>query len=88
VFRKDEERQRAARLGINDFNKKYCLRDLASGDVIFAATGVTHGSMLGGVLRTSHHIMTDSVVMRSATGTVRWVKARHRRERHQRSDAR
>lgn len=87
VFRKDEERQRASRLGIKDFNKKYHLRDLASGDVIFAATGVTHGSMLGGVVRTGHHIMTDSVVMRSATGTVRWVKARHRRERHQRSDA-
>ena len=88
VFRKDEERQRAAKLGIKDFNKKYHLHDLASGDVIFAATGVTDGSMLGGVGRTLAHITTDSVVMRSATGTVRWVKARHRRERHQRTDAR
>ena len=87
VFRKDEERRRAAKLGIKDFDKKYRLHDLASGDVIFAATGVTDGSMLGGVTRTLHHITTDSVVMRSATGTVRWVKARHRRERHQRSDA-
>jgi fructose-1,6-bisphosphatase II / sedoheptulose-1,7-bisphosphatase len=87
VFRKDEERQRAARLGIKDFNRKYTLHDLASGDVIFAATGVTDGSMLGGVTRVGSHITTDSVVMRSATGTVRWVKARHRRERHQRPDA-
>jgi len=87
VFRKDEERQRAARLGIKDFNRKYALHDLASGDVIFAATGVTDGSMLGGVTRVGPHITTDSVVMRSATGTVRWVKAWHRRERHQRPDA-
>src|SRR4029077_6363043 len=62
VFRKDEERQRATRLGINDFNKKYLLNDLASGDVIFAATGVTDGSMLGGVHRTGQHIETESVV--------------------------
>jgi fructose-1,6-bisphosphatase II / sedoheptulose-1,7-bisphosphatase len=88
VFRKDEERKRAERLGIKDFNRKYTLHDLASGDVIFAATGVTDGSMLGGVTRVGSHITTDSVVMRSATGTVRWVKARHRRERHQRPDAR
>jgi fructose-1,6-bisphosphatase II / sedoheptulose-1,7-bisphosphatase len=87
VFRKDEERRRAARLGITDFNKKYLLNDLASGDVIFAATGVTDGSMLGGVHRTGQHIETESVVMRSATGTVRWVRARHKRERHQHSDA-
>ena len=87
VFRKDEERKRAERLGIKDFNRKYTLHDLASGDVIFAATGVTDGSMLGGVTRVGSHITTDSVVMRSATGTVRWVKARHRRERHQRPDA-
>jgi fructose-1,6-bisphosphatase II / sedoheptulose-1,7-bisphosphatase len=88
VFRKDEERQRAARLGITDFNRKYLLNDLASGDVIFAATGVTDGSMLGGVHRTGQHIVTESVVMRSATGTVRWVRARHKRERHQRADGR
>jgi fructose-1,6-bisphosphatase II / sedoheptulose-1,7-bisphosphatase len=87
VFRKDEERRRAERLGITDFNRKYLLNDLASGDVIFAATGVTDGSMLGGVHRTGQHIETESVVMRSETGTVRWVRARHKRERHRRSDA-
>jgi fructose-1,6-bisphosphatase II / sedoheptulose-1,7-bisphosphatase len=84
VFRNDEERQRARRLGITDFNRKYTLHDLASGDVIFAATGVTDGSMLDGVHRTGSHYTTESIVMRSATGTVRWVKARHTRARHQR----
>jgi fructose-1,6-bisphosphatase II / sedoheptulose-1,7-bisphosphatase len=88
VFRNEEERTRARRLGITDFNRKYALRDLASGDVIFAATGVTDGSMLSGVHRTSTHITTESIVMRSATGTVRWVKARHTMERHQRTNAR
>jgi fructose-1,6-bisphosphatase II / sedoheptulose-1,7-bisphosphatase len=82
VFRKDDERARAAKLGITDFNRKYSLMDLASGDVVFAATGVTDGSMLSGVHIDRHHITTESVVMRSATGTVRWIKARHSRSRH------
>ena len=88
VFKKEDERQRAARLGITDFNKKYSLLDLASGDVIFAATGVTDGSMLAGVHRVGQHISTESVVMRSATGTVRWIKARHAVARHLKPDAR
>jgi len=88
VFKKDDERQRAARLGIKDFNKKYSLLDLASGDVIFAATGVTDGSMLAGVHRIGSHITTESVVMRSATGTVRWIRARHAVARHLKPDAR
>src|SRR5690348_7463720 len=87
VFRKDEERRRARRLGITDFNRRYALHDLASGDVIFAATGVTDGSMLSGVHRTGQYFQTESIVMRSATGTVRWVKARHHRGRHERSHA-
>lgn len=80
VFKKDDERARAAKLGITDFNKKYTLMDLASGDVIFAATGVTDGTMLKGVHHTKEFITTESIVMRSATGTVRWVSARHRRK--------
>ncbi len=80
VFRNDDERARASKLGIADFNKKYSLMDLASGDVVFAATGVTDGSMLSGVHRERDHIVTESIVMRSATGTVRWIKARHRRK--------
>ncbi|HEY5337671.1 MAG TPA: class II fructose-bisphosphatase [Rhizomicrobium sp.] len=82
VFRKDDERARAAKLGIKDFNRKYGLMDLASGDVVFSATGVTDGSMLAGVHRDAHFITTESIVMRSATGTVRWVKTRHKRNRH------
>jgi fructose-1,6-bisphosphatase II / sedoheptulose-1,7-bisphosphatase len=81
VFKKEDEKARAAKLGITDFNRKYTLMDLASGDVIFAATGVTNGSMLSGVHVDREFIQTDSIVMRSATRTVRWVKARHRRER-------
>jgi len=77
VFRNDNERQRATRLGIRDFNKKYSLLDLASGDVIFAATGVTDGTMLEGVRFERQCVTTHSVVMRSATRTVRWIKMRH-----------
>ncbi len=84
VFKKDDERKRAEKLGIKDFNRKYSLMDLASGDVIFAASGVTDGSMLRGVHRLGDYLTTESIVMRSATGTVRWVKARHSVSRHQR----
>ncbi|MBI3678775.1 MAG: class II fructose-bisphosphatase [Proteobacteria bacterium] len=80
VFKKDDERARAAKLGITDFNRKYHLMDLASGDVIFAATGVTDGSMLKGVHFDKNFIYTESIVMRSATCTVRWVKTRHCRK--------
>ena len=81
AFRNDDERARAAKLGIKDLNRKYGLTDLVAGDVVFSATGVTDGSMLGGVRRDSLGITTESVVMRSATGTVRWITARHRRDR-------
>jgi fructose-1,6-bisphosphatase II / sedoheptulose-1,7-bisphosphatase len=77
VFRNDNERQRAEKLGIRDLKKKYMLRDLASGDVIFAATGVTGGTMLEGVRFDGQCVTTHSVVMRSATRTVRWIKMRH-----------
>jgi fructose-1,6-bisphosphatase II / sedoheptulose-1,7-bisphosphatase len=79
IFKKDDERARAAKLGITDFNRKYSLMDLASGDVVFSATGVTDGSMLDGVKVGREFVTTHSVVMRSATRTVRWIKARHRR---------
>jgi len=82
VFKKEDERVRAAKLGIKDFNKKYSLMELASGDVVFAATGVTDGSMLSGVHVDKNFITTESIVMRSATGTVRWIKTRHKRSRH------
>ena len=78
VFRNDDERQRARILGIDDFNRKYSLSEMASGDVIFAATGVTDGPILAGVHTVPGGHSTESVVMRSRTGTVRWIKAHHR----------
>ncbi|MGE4218675.1 MAG: class II fructose-bisphosphatase [Alphaproteobacteria bacterium] len=77
MFRNDDEKGRAARLGITDFNRKYGLLDLAKGDVMFAATGVTDGSMLRGVRITEHGAETQSLVMRSKSGTVRVVDAVH-----------
>jgi fructose-1,6-bisphosphatase II / sedoheptulose-1,7-bisphosphatase len=77
VFRNDDERRRATRLGVKDFNRKYLLNDLASGDVVFAATGVTDGTMLDGVRVDGPYITTHSIVMRSHTRTVRWIKMRH-----------
>jgi fructose-1,6-bisphosphatase II / sedoheptulose-1,7-bisphosphatase len=79
IFKKDDERVRAARLGITDYKRKYSLLDLASGDVVFAATGVTDGSMLEGVHWEGDFVTTESILMRSGTHTVRWIKARHRR---------
>jgi len=80
LFRNDDERARAARWGVEDLDRIYHLEDLASGDVIFAATGVTDGSLLEGVKRRKNCITTESVVMRTSTGTVRWVKGEHRHE--------
>jgi fructose-1,6-bisphosphatase II / sedoheptulose-1,7-bisphosphatase len=79
LFRNDDERARAARWGVEDLDRIYNLEDLASGDVIFAATGVTDGSLLEGVKRRGDVVTTESVVMRASTGTVRWVIGEHRR---------
>jgi len=77
IFRTEQERHRAARIGIKDFDRKYATHDMASGDVMFAATGVTDGSMLDGIHREGKFLTSHTVVMRSKTGTVRWIKARH-----------
>ena len=77
IFRNSDERERAKRMGINDFTKVYSLAEMASGDVMFAATGVTDGSMLEGVRRTVGGAVTHSIVMRSKTGTVRTIKTEH-----------
>jgi fructose-1,6-bisphosphatase II / sedoheptulose-1,7-bisphosphatase len=77
LFRNDDERGRAARWNVTDLNRKYMLEDLAAGDVMFAATGVTNGSMLKGVRRFPGGAYTHSVVMRSKSGTVRFVEAHH-----------
>lgn len=77
VFRNDDERGRGARLGITDFDRKYNLHELAGGEVMFAATGVTSGAMLRGVRRFRGGASTHSLVMRSKSGTVRYIEARH-----------
>ena len=78
VFRNDDERARARKWGIEDLNRIYKLGDLAKGDCIFAATGVTDGSLLDGVKRLKGGKMTtESVVMRASSGTVRWVRGEH-----------
>lgn len=76
-FRNDDERGRAARLGLTDLDMKYDLEGLASGDVIFVATGVTDGSMLQGVHREPGGITTETIAMRASNGTVRWIKTWH-----------
>jgi len=77
LFRNNDERARAAKWGVTDLDKKYGLMDLAHGDVMFAATGVTNGAMLRGVRRFPGGAVTHSVVMRSKSGTVRWIEANH-----------
>lgn len=78
LFRNDAERERAAKWGVTDLDKIYDLTELAKGDCIFAATGVTDGSLLAGVKRKGAKMTTESVVMRASSGTVRWVKGEHR----------
>ncbi|WP_193182611.1 class II fructose-bisphosphatase [Nisaea sediminum] len=77
LFRNDDEKGRAHRLGITDLDRKYGLLDLANGDVMFAATGVTTGTMLRGVRKFPGGAFTHSIVMRSKTGTVRTIEAHH-----------
>jgi len=79
LFRNEAERVRARKWGIDNLDRIYLLEDLAKGDCIFAATGVTDGSLLEGVKRRRGGTMTtESVVMRASTGTVRWVRTEHR----------
>ncbi|NNG05065.1 MAG: class II fructose-bisphosphatase [Inquilinus sp.] len=77
TFRNDEEKTRAQRYGIEDLTKIYNMSEMASGDVMFAATGVTTGPMLRGVRRFASGAVTHSIVMRSKSGTVRVIEARH-----------
>lgn len=81
IFRNEDERKRATNCGITDFDRKYELSDLAHGEVMIAATGVTTGTMLKGVRRYSGGATTHSLIMRSKSGTVRYVEAFHNFER-------
>jgi fructose-1,6-bisphosphatase II / sedoheptulose-1,7-bisphosphatase len=77
VFRNDDEVARAHRWGIEDLHRIYTLEDMAKGDCIFAATGVTDGSLLDGVHRAKSSVTTQSIVMRASTGTVRRVSTEY-----------
>jgi fructose-1,6-bisphosphatase/sedoheptulose 1,7-bisphosphatase-like protein len=79
--RNDSEANELARLGHPDRKRKYQLEDLAAGSVMLAATGVTPGDFLAGVRYVKGGAITNSVVMRSATGTVRLIEAHHHFDR-------
>jgi len=74
----EDERQRAAAVGITDLSRKYSIEEMAGGDVIFSATGVTDGSLLDGVKFSPGRVDTHTVIMRSATKTVRWLRTQSR----------
>ena len=76
LFRNDDERGRAARAGITDLNRIYTLHELVTADVIFAATGVTQGSILNGIRREPGWVTLETILMRSKTGSVRRIEYR------------
>ena len=81
IFRNDDERSRAHRWGIEDLDRIYSMEDMAKGDCIFAATGVTDGSLLDGVKRKKGGcVTTESIVMRASTGTVRRVSTEYHKQ--------
>jgi len=82
VFRNDDEVARACRWGIEDLDRVYKVNDMAKGDCIFAATGVTDGSLLKGVHRSAGCVTTESIVMRASTGTIRRVSTEYHRLSH------
>ena len=81
LFENDEQVERARGMGVTDPQRKYSVMEMAQGEVMFAATGVTTGPMLRGVRRTAHGAITHSMVMRSKSGTVRYVEGHHNYER-------
>jgi fructose-1,6-bisphosphatase II / sedoheptulose-1,7-bisphosphatase len=78
ILDSEEKRQRAEAHGLRDHRRVYRAEDMAAGDVLFAATGITDGSLLGGVRFDQASATTHSIVTRSETGTQRWIRARHR----------
>ena len=71
MFRNDDEKARARKAGITDLDRIYSRDELVTADVIFAATGVTNGSIVAGVKREPHYLQTETILMRSKTGSVR-----------------
>ncbi len=80
IFRNDDEKRRAAKTGITDLNKIYSLHQLVTDDVIFAATGVTNGSVVSGARRVAGALETETILMRSRTGSVRRLFYRQRNQ--------
>lgn len=77
IIKNEEQRERAISMGIKDPTQIFSMEEMAKGDVLFAATGVTDGNMLRGVRFNRNNIVTDTVVMRSSTGTIRYIKGVH-----------
>ena len=77
VIANDQHRARARAAGIHDLARKYTMRDMVTGDLSFAATGITDGSLLEGVRFTREAVFTHTLVMRASTRTVRWIKTEH-----------
>jgi fructose-1,6-bisphosphatase II / sedoheptulose-1,7-bisphosphatase len=73
MFRNDDEKGRATRAGITDFDRIYTLNDMVKADVIFAATGVTDGSIVRGARRDGDYLETETLLMRSKTGSLRRI---------------
>ena len=80
IFRNDDERARARKTGVEDFDRIYALDDLVTDDVIFAATGVTDGSVVSGARRVNGYLETETILMRSKTGSVRRLFYRQRNQ--------
>ena len=80
IFRNDDERARARKTGVKDFDRIYALDDLITDDVIFAATGVTDGSVVSGARRVDGYLETETILMRSKTGSVRRLFYRQRNQ--------
>ncbi|MGB2573215.1 MAG: class II fructose-bisphosphatase [Henriciella sp.] len=76
-FRNDDERKRAERVGITDYNKKYDLSELASSETVFCATGVTKGCLVDGVMRSNGRVETDTLIMSSADRMIRRIRSSH-----------
>ena len=77
LFEDEAQIERARTMGITDPSRIYTIEEMAKGNVMFSATGVTGGPMLNGVRRAGHGAVTHSIVMRSKSGTVRYIEGHH-----------
>ena len=77
VINNDDEKERATKIGISDLNKKYHLNELASGDIIFSATGVTEGTMVKGIRKLNNHYVTHSLVLRTSDAPSQYIETHH-----------